>query len=309
MSGPTLQESSAVTSGLTLSRGAGLARLADWVELTKPRITFMVLVTTLIGFFMATPGNLHWPLLVQVLVATALVASGASTLNQYTERDLDALMRRTADRPLPAGRIDPTAALAFGVVLSCIGTLWLALTANLLTGAVAAATVLSYVFAYTPLKRTTPLSTIVGAVPGALPPLGGWAAATGQVTPAAWVLFGIVFIWQLPHFLAIGRLYREDYGRAGYPMLPVLDTEGQTTGRHMVVWSLALIPVSLATTILGLTGLLYTIGALILGAWFALASFRFLARRTDRAARELFLASIVYLPVLCLLMALDKVRF
>lgn len=308
MNGPMLREPGVAPSDLLMPRTAGLARLSDWVTLTKPRITLMVLVTTLIGFFMASPGNMHWPLLLQVLLATALVAGGASTLNQYTERDLDALMRRTAARPLPAGRMDPTVALAFGVVSSCLGTLWLALAANLLTGAVAAATVLSYVFAYTPMKRTTPLSTIVGAVPGALPPLGGWAAATGEVTPAAWVLFGIVFIWQLPHFLAIGRLYREDYARAGYPMLPVLDTEGITTGRHMVIWSLALIPVSLATTILGLTGLLYTIGALVLGAWFAIASFRFLTRRTDRAARELFLASIIYLPVLCLLMALDKVR-
>jgi len=309
MNGPTIQSPDITPSGLSMSRGAGLARLADWVTLTKPRITLMVQVTTLIGFFMATPGNLDWPLLLQVLAATGLVAGGASTLNQYTERDLDALMLRTSMRPLPAGRIDPTAALAFGVISSCIGTLWLALAANPLTGAVAAATVLSYIFAYTPMKRTTPISTIVGAVPGALPPLGGWAAATGQITPAAFVLFGIVFIWQLPHFLAIGRLYRDDYARAGYPMLPVLDIEGKTTGRHMVVWSLALIPVSLATTILGLTGLLYTVGALVLGTWFAVASVRFLTRRTERAARELFLCSIVYLPVLCLLMALDKVRF
>jgi len=292
---------------LTLPRVAA-SRRADWLELTKPRITMMVLVTTMIGFFMATPGNLHWPLIVQVLAATTLVAGGASTLNQYMERDLDALMRRTARRPLPAGRIEPTAALAFGVLSSCAGTLWLAFAANFLTGAVAAATVLSYVFAYTPMKRTSPLSTIVGAVPGALPPVGGWAAATGQVPPEAWILFAIVFIWQLPHFLAIGRLYREDYARAGYPMMPVVDTEGRTTGQHMVIWSLALIPVSLATTIVGLTGLFYSVGALLLGAWFAWASVRFLQRRTDRAAKELFLASVIYLPVLCLLMVLDKAR-
>jgi protoheme IX farnesyltransferase len=284
------------------------SRRADWLELTKPRITMMVLVTTMIGFFMATPGHLHWPLIVQVLAATTLVAGGASTLNQYIERDLDALMRRTARRPLPGGRIDPTGALAFGVLSSCAGTLWLAFAANWLTGAVAAATVLSYVFAYTPMKRTSPLSTIVGAVPGALPPVGGWAAATGEVAPGAWILFAIVFIWQLPHFLAIGRLYRDDYSRAGYPMLPVLDTDGVTTGRHMVTWSLALIPVSLATTIVGLTGALYSIGALVLGAWFAWSSIRFLQLRTDRAAKELFLASVIYLPVLCLLMVLDKAR-
>jgi protoheme IX farnesyltransferase len=302
-----MRDLEATAAELALPR-AHASRRADWLELTKPRITLMVLVTTMIGFVMATPGQLHWPLIVQVLAATMLVAGGASTLNQYAERDLDALMRRTARRPLPAGRIEPTAALAFGVLSACAGTLWLAFAANWLTGAVAAATVLSYVFAYTPMKRTSPLSTIVGAVPGALPPIGGWAAATGEVTPAAWILFAIVFIWQLPHFLAIGRLYRDDYARAGYPMLPVVDVEGMTTGRHMVIWSLALIPVSLATTIVGMTGAVYSIGALLLGGWFAAASVKFLAQRTDRAARELFLASVIYLPVLCLLMVLDKAR-
>jgi protoheme IX farnesyltransferase len=282
--------------------------LSDYLELTKPRITLLVLVTTLIGFFMASGGDVRWSLLWQTLAATALVASGASALNQYSERDLDALMRRTSRRPLPAGRIPPIAALAFGVALACGGVVWMCWSVNLLTGAIAAVTVLSYALVYTPLKRTTTLSTIVGAVPGALPPVGGWAAAAGEVTPPAWVLFAIVFAWQLPHFLAIGRMYRDDYARAGYPMLPVLDVDGRTTARHMTLWSLALLPVSLGTTLLGLTGLLYTIGAVALGAWMFLASVTFLRRRTDQAARDVFLSSIVYLPVLCLLMVLDKVR-
>lgn len=283
--------------------------LSDYLELTKPRITLLVLVTTLIGFFMAAGGDVYWPLLWHTLGATALVAGGASALNQYSERDLDALMRRTAQRPLPAGRLSPVAALGFGVALACIGVVWICWQVNLLTGAIAAATVLSYALVYTPMKRTTTLSTIVGAVPGALPPVGGWAAAAGEVTPPAWVLFAIVFIWQLPHFLAIGRMYRDDYARAGYPMLPVLDEDGRTTGRHMTLWSLALLPVSLGTTLLGLTGLLYTLGAVALGLWMFAASVKFLRHRSDQAARELFLSSIVYLPVLCLLMVLDKARF
>lgn len=286
-----------------------LGRLADYAELTKPRITLLVVITSLIGFFMGSAGRLDWVRLIHTLAATALVASGASTLNMFLERDLDRLMRRTANRPLPAGRVEPVRALAFGVVLSIGGALWLSLATNLLAGALAAATVLSYVFCYTPLKRTTTLSTVVGAVPGALPPVGGWAAATGQITPTAFLLFAIVFIWQLPHFLAIGRLYREDYARAGYPMLPVVDLEGKTTGRHMVLWSVALIPVSLATTLLGLTGTLYSIGALALGLWFADSSRRFLAQGTDRAARRLFFVSVAYLPLLWALMVLDKSRF
>lgn len=287
-----------------------LTRLADYVELTKPRITLLVVITSLIGFFMGSASSgLQWIRLLHTLAATALVASGASTLNMYLERDLDRLMRRTANRPLPAGRVAPVRALAFGVLLSIAGVLYLTLATNLLAGALAAATVLSYVFCYTPLKRTSTLSTVVGAVPGALPPVGGWAAATGGITPAAFILFAIVFIWQLPHFLAIGRLYREDYARAGYPMLPVLDREGKTTGRHMVLWSLALIPVTLATTLLGLTGALYSIGALLLGLWFADASRRFLAQGTDKAARRLFFVSVAYLPLLWALMVLDKSRF
>lgn len=285
---------------------AGTRSFADLIELTKPRITSLVLVTTAIGYFMGTQGPLDVARLVNTLLATALVAGGASALNQYLERDLDGLMRRTADRPLPQGRLSPVTALAFGVALCIAGVLYLALVTNLLAGTLAALTVASYLFLYTPLKRVTPLSTVVGAVPGALPPVGGWAAATGSLSNEAWVLFAIVFLWQLPHFLAIGWMYREDYGRANYPMLPVLDRAGYTTGRHMIAWSVGLIPVSLMPTLMNLTGVFYFFAALALGLMFLASSVLFAARRTTLDARRLFLVSILYLPLLWAFMVLDK---
>src|SRR5512140_2112546 len=278
-------------------RPAALARTrsawADYLEMTKPGITGLVLITTSIGFFMATHGAMRLDLLVHTLLATAMVAGGASVLNQYLERGPDALMRRTNDRPLPGGRVRPASALRFGVLLSAGGVLYLSLAANLLAGATAALTVLLYVFVYTPLKRVTPLSTIVGAIPGALPPVGGWAAASGSVTSATWILFTIVFLWQLPHFLAIGWLYRDDYARGGFFMLPVLDREARVTSRHTVAWTAALIPVSLAPTPIGLTGVVYFAGALILGAAYLASSLSFAARRTDSPARRLFLVSFL----------------
>jgi protoheme IX farnesyltransferase len=280
--------------------------IADLLELTKPRITSLVVITTAIGFFMGTRGPLDVTRLVNSLLATALVAGGASALNQYLERDLDGLMKRTADRPLPQGRLSPVTALAFGVGLSIAGVLYLTLAANLLAGALAALTVAAYVFVYTPLKRLTPLSTVVGAVPGALPPVGGWAAATGSLSSEAWVLFAIVFLWQLPHFLAIGWMYREDYSRANYPMLPVLDAEGYVTGRHMIAWSVGLIPVSLMPTLMNLTGVFYFYAALALGLIFLATSAAFAFRRTEIQARRLFLVSILYLPLLWAFMVLDK---
>ncbi len=294
----------AVDAGRETARSS--SRFADYMELTKPRITFLVLVTTFIGFFMGARGAMDLPLLFHTLFGTALVAGGASALNQVLEHALDARMKRTRNRPLPARRLSVHEAQLFGVTLCAVGVLYLTFAANLLTGALAAATVASYVFLYTPLKTVTPLSTMIGAVPGALPPVGGWAAATNQVTPGAWILFGIVFAWQLPHFLAIAWIYRDDYDRAGYPMLPVLDRVGLATGRHMVVWSLALIPISLMPTLLFMTGTLYFFGALLLGLVFLAYSVLFTIFRTDRCARHLFLVSILYLPLLWGLMILDK---
>ena len=282
------------------------AAWVDYLDMTKPRITGLVVVTTLIGFFMGTRGPIPPALLIHTLLATAMVAGGASVLNQYLERDLDALMLRTRMRPLPQGRISPFHALAFGVGLSVAGVLYLTFTTNLLAGAIAALTVASYVFVYTPLKRITPLSTVIGAVPGALPPVGGWAAATNTLGVEAWVLFAIVFMWQLPHFLAIGWMYKADYERAGFPMIPVLDELGFVTGRHMLAWSVAILPVSLMPSLLGLTGIIYFLGELVLGSLFLLSSIGFAARRSEAAARRVFLISILYLPLLWGLMVLDK---
>jgi len=209
----------------------------DLVELTKPRITLMVVLTAGIGLLLASGGEASYVLVIHTLVGTGLLAGGSSALNQVLERDLDALMQRTADRPLPAGRMHPDAALLFGVALSIIGLLELTLFVNLLTALLGTLALASYVFLYTPLKRVSSLATVIGAIPGAIPPLMGWTAVTNEIGLGAWVLFGILFLWQLPHFLAIAWMCREDYARAGLPMLPVVDPDGRSTARQMVLWA------------------------------------------------------------------------
>ena len=289
-------------------RAAGAVRLADLAELTKPRITTRVLVTTAAGFLLAAVGRaeLPLPLLAWALAGTGLLASGASALNQVLERESDARMRRTAGRPLPAGRIDPEAALAWGVSLVVVGLAVLSLAVNLLTAGIGAATVAGYLFAYTPLKRVTSLATVVGAVPGALPPVMGWTALAGDLAPGAWAMFGILFLWQLPHFLAIAWMYREDYARAGFPMLPVLDPDGRRTARQMVLWCAALVPVSLLPAALGLAGGVYFAGALALGVGYLAASLPFARSHSTPAARRLLLASVTYLPLLFVAMVVDR---
>lgn len=285
---------------------ASTAAFSDYLELTKPRITAFVVMTTLVGYLMGTEGTLELIRLLHVLFGTALVASGSSALNQYLERDLDRRMRRTASRPLPAGRLQPTAALAFGVGISIVGVLYLALATNLLTAVLAVATLASYVFVYTPSKRITHLSTVVGGVPGALPPVGGWAAAAGALGPGAWALFALQFAWQLPHFLAIAWIYRKDYGAAGYPMLSVTDPSGNAVARQTILWSLCLVPLSLAPTLLGMAGHFYWIGALALSGLFVAASIGFYRSRSDAAARRLFLVSIAFLPLILALLVLNR---
>jgi heme o synthase len=274
------------------------ATLADWLELAKPRITAMVVFTALVGYVTASPGPAWSLLLAAALAGTGLVAAGASVLNQVMERDTDALMLRTRTRPLPAGRIGPGEARAFGVLLTVSGLATLLWLSGPLAAAVACATWASYLFAYTPLKRRTPLATLVGAVPGALPPVIGWAAARGSLDAGAFILFAILFLWQVPHFLAIGWLYRDDYARAGFPMLPVLDREGTFTGRQAVVHSLALLLVSLAPAATGLAGPAYLAGAFLLGVGLTLFALRLARARDLVSARGLFLASVLYLPAL-----------
>lgn len=283
-----------------------LDRLGDWTILVKPRITMMVLVTAVSGAFLAGQSFPDPVLLLALLVGTGLVAGGASTLNQVWERDTDALMARTADRPLPAGRIGRHAASVFAIALTMAGLAVLAAGTNLLTAAVGMVSLIAYVFVYTPLKRRTSLATVVGAVPGALPPVMGWTAVSGQLDAGAAVLFGILFLWQLPHFLAIAWLCRDDYAAAGFPMLPVVEPDGRSTGRQAILYATALLPVSLMPALLDLGGTAYFLGALALGLFFLAFSVAFSLSFSRPSARRLLLASVVYLPALLVVMVVDS---
>ncbi len=280
--------------------------VAVYSDLFKARLTFLVVLTTVVGFFVGTRGPIHPVLLTLTLVGTAMVASGASALNQYIEREHDIRMRRTATRPLPAKELSPGHVLLLGAITSLIGLGILQFWVNSLTALLGAATLLSYLFVYTPLKRLTTLNTIIGAIPGALPPLMGWAAARNDITLGGWSLFAILFLWQLPHFLAIAWLYREDYAQAGYVMLPVVDPDGARTGSQAVSHSLLLIPVSLAPFILKLVGTAYLFGALAAGIGMFVMAWKFSRSLSAMSARRLFFASIIYLPLILALMVLDK---
>ncbi len=285
---------------------ADKARSGVLSELFKARLTSLVLLTTLVGFYLGQRGGMNWLLLINTLLGTGLLACGAAALNQYLERDFDALMDRTADRPLPAGLIQPQTVVVLGGVLSVAGLLWLAFGANLLTAVLGAVTLISYLFIYTPLKRKTTLNTAIGAIPGALPPLMGWTAARGDLSIEGWALFAILFFWQLPHFLAIAWMYREDYAKGGFVMLPLVDRDGTRTGRSAVSHTLGLLPVSLSPFVFQMSGALYLAGALVLGLVFLWFAGRF-AKQMDRlSARRLFFASILYLPLLLGLMVFDK---
>ena len=304
-----------LTDGLApavaLARGAARrertpSRAADFYELTKPRLNFLVLVTTLVGFYMAVSRPGDWARLVPALLGTALTAAGSGVLNQVIERGPDKLMPRTRNRPLPAGRVSPSEAGVYGAALSAAGLACLAVWVNPLTAVIGAATLLSYLAVYTPLKRVTTLNTVVGAVPGALPPVMGWTAVHGTVGPQACVLFGVLFFWQMPHFLAIATLYRRDYAAGGFKMLPVVDESLAVTGRQMVLYAAALIPVTLMPTLLGMTGLTYFAIAFLLGLGYLSFGMVAAATRERADARKLFFASIIYLPVLLAVMTSDK---
>ncbi len=278
--------------------------MKDYLELTKPNVTWLILMSTAVGFYIGSAhpfGELL--LLFHALLGTALVASGTAALNQWMERVVDARMRRTRQRPLPAGRLDPARAFWFGLVLSIAGTVYLAAAVNLLTGFLGAFTCASYLLCYTPLKKRTTLSTFVGAFPGAMPILMGFAAARGRLTLEGWVLYGILFLWQFPHFLSIASLYREDYERGGIVMLPVVDREGVATRRQIIAYTAALLVVSAIPALLGLSGPVYLFGTLLLGGVFLYFG---AGMRTRLQARRLLQASVFYLPLVYGLMILDK---
>ena len=281
-------------------------RFADFVMLTKPRLNLLVLLTTLAGLYLASPEGVEFTLLLNTLVGTALVAGGAAALNQVWEHRTDALMRRTRVRPLPAGRLGVAEGTWFGVLLSLVGLAQLAIGVNLTAAAVAGATLVSYVLVYTPLKPLTSLATLVGAIPGALPPVIGWSAATGRISLPALVLFGISFLWQMPHFLAIAWLFRDDYANAGIPLLPVLEPDGRRTGQQALIYTAALWPVSLLPAVVGLAGIPYAIVATVLGLLFVWLALRFARDRSMSNARALFLFSITYLPLLLAALVVDR---
>jgi protoheme IX farnesyltransferase len=297
---------SAAITDLERSRLSLRERVSAYLELTKPRITFLITLTSAAGFALGSQGGVNYVSMASALFGIALLSSGIATLNQYIERDLDGLMRRTATRPLPTGKLLPWEALAFGVALTAVAELYLLIFVNPLSALLGLTVIAGYLFAYTPLKTRTSLSTLVGAFPGAVPPLIGWTAARGSLSIEGWVLFAILFLWQFPHFLAIAWMYREDYGRAGILMLPVVEPDGRVTAQQIVVYTLMLIPVSLLPTVLGMSGKVYFYGAIVLGLAFLYSSVRAAFSLSRQQARRLLLASVLYLPLLFILMVLNK---
>jgi protoheme IX farnesyltransferase len=281
---------------------------AVYADLFKARLTFLVLLTTLVGFYVGFRGSVDYVLMIHTLLGTALVASGASALNQFWEQEYDGKMRRTQDRPLPSGRLQPRTALQVGCSSAVAGLVYLALLVNLCTCLIGAFCLLSYVFIYTPLKRVTWLNTAIGAVPGGLPPLMGWTAARGALTGDGLPLFAMLAFWQVTHFMAIAWIYREEYAKAGFKMLPSFDPQGRRTGDQAVLHALALLPISLCPFLAGLAGSTYLVGALLLGLAFAWCAIQFRRHLSVLRARQLFYASLLYLPLVLGLMVLDKVK-
>jgi len=296
-----------VAAPLVKAPVAEKSRATVFSELFKMRLTTLVLLTTLVGFYLGSRGPVSWLLMFHTLFGTALLAAGAAALNQWLEREYDGKMNRTQDRPLPSGRLKADTVLLIGGLCGMLGLIYLALAVNLLTAVLGAITISSYLFIYTPLKRVTTLNTVIGAIPGALPPLMGWTAARGQISAEGWSLFAILCFWQLPHFLAIAWMYRDQYAKAGFVMLPVVDPTGERTGRQALSHTLGLLPVSLFPFLFKMVGPIYLAGAFLLGLAFLWCAFQFSRRLTLQRARLLFFASIIYLPSLLGLMVIDKI--
>jgi protoheme IX farnesyltransferase len=282
-------------------------RALAFLELTKPRIAFLLVLSSAAGFYMASSQGFEPLLFVNAMAAITLLAFGVATLNQYIERDIDPLMTRTAERPLPTKKVAPIEALVFGVIQCVAAEVYLLVAVNALTALLGLIVIVGYVFLYTPMKTRTPMSTVVGAIPGAMPPLMGWTAASGEITVVAWALFATQFLWQFPHFLSIAWLYRAQYANAGIRMLPVVEPTGRLTMRQIVLFTIVLVPVSLAPFFFQVSGFIFLIGAFLLGVWFLYVSVKAAITRSDAMARKLLLASVIYLPLLFLLMVLDRV--
>jgi protoheme IX farnesyltransferase len=303
-------ESDATAALASDPRGAPTPRarsvLGIWAELTKVRLNALVLVTTAVGFALAELGPIDWPRLGWTCAGTALAAASASLFNQLFERRRDALMHRTRGRPLPAKQVHPAAVFTMALLTGYGGAALLGVMVGLLPAALAAANILLYAVLYTPLKPRTTFNTIIGAVCGAIPPVIGWTAVTNSIDPGAWLLGGLLFVWQIPHFLALAWLYREDYARGGHAMLPVRDSGGEITAQVVLLTTLPLVPIGLSATALGLTGLVSAVVSALLGLAFCVLSWRFYKHRDDRSARQVFLASITYLPIVLAAMTIDR---
>ncbi len=281
-------------------------RIGAFVELTKPRIAFMLVLTSAAGFYLGTTGPFDFRLFFNAMLGIGILAFGVATLNQYIERDTDALMDRTKDRPIPSQRLTPVEGLVFGVAQCLVAEIYLYFLVNPLTAALGLSVIVGYVFLYTPLKTKTSASTAIGAIPGAMPPLMGWTASAGEMTVGAWSLFLLLFLWQFPHFLAIAWMYREQYAKAGILMLPVVEPSGRITARQIVLFSIMLVPVSLAPFFLGFAGVAYLVGAILLGLWFLYQSIRTARAKTTTEARRLLMVSVMYLPLIFGLLVLDR---
>ena len=278
----------------------------SYIDLMKPNILIMVLITTILGYFLGADGKILWNNLTWMLIGTTFSAGGAGVLNQYLERDQDKIMNRTCNRPIPSGKISPQNALIFGIITVIVGTIVLVVKINLLTGSLSILTAFMYVLIYTPMKRVTWLNTSVGSIPGALPPIGGWAAATNSIDSGAWILFAILYLWQHPHFFAIAWMCKDDYEKAGFKMLPVIEPDGNRTIRQ-ILWHLSLLfPISLLPVLIGMNGNIYLYGVLIITLYYFLSAFPMLYKKSYKNASRILKASVFYLPALMIIIIIDK---
>jgi protoheme IX farnesyltransferase len=295
-----------IAAGSIVPSAKGREKLAAYIVLTKPRIALMLVLTAAAGFYLGTVNRFDWVLFAHSMISIALLAFGVATLNQYLERDTDMLMKRTATRPLPTGKLSSAQALVFGILLCFVAEVYLAVFVNFLTAILGLTVIVGYVLLYTPLKTRTTLSTLIGAFPGAMPPLMGWTAAANEISLNGWALFWTLFLWQFPHFLAIAWMYRHEYKQAGILMLPVVEPAGKITAQQIVIFAVLTLFISLAPFFLGFAGWVYLIGAAVLGVWFLLAGIGFAKTKSDESARKLLRVSVMYLPLLFGLMVLSK---